>query len=202
MLTSAAIVEGLARMHVRSDAIRDALNAVDRTLGDGDTGMTVAAIVRACHDVAAELPPDIGVALLELGRATSRSSGSSLAAVLAIGLSAAGRSVRGKSSANRGEMRAMLAQASQVIIERSGATPGDKTVLDSLLRIEQGLDTRTPDEGMLATTLSAARAALDEFRSRESRLGRAHLYGARSVGLDDPGMKAVVLLLEAAASEA
>lgn len=199
MLTTHVIAQGLAQMQVHRDLIRDTLNAADRALGDGDTGMTVAAIVDACNSMASALPSDIGAAVVDLGRATSRATGSSLGAVLAMGLSAAGRSARGKSSASREDVRTMLEAATRTISERSGASPGDKTVLDSLLSIEQALQSGAPDTAPLVLALTAARAALDEFRPRESRLGRARMYGARSAGLDDPGMTAVVLLLEAAA---
>jgi hypothetical protein len=47
-------------------------------------------------------------------------------------------------------------------------------------------------------TLQAAEHALDAYREREARIGRARMYGAKSVGFDDPGMLAVVLLLQAA----
>jgi dihydroxyacetone kinase-like protein len=201
VLTQAALAQGLAGMQARCAEIRDALNAADRQLGDGDTGMTVAAIVTACHAAAAQLPVDIGSALVQLGREASRASGSSLAAVLAMGLSAAGRCARGKVSAGREDVLGMLQAAARVIMERSGASPGDKTVLDSLLRIEQDIEAAAPGAGLLRTALAGASAALDDFRTRASRLGRARMYGARSAGLDDPGMKAVVLLLAAAGND-
>lgn len=40
--------------------------------------------------------------------------------------------------------------------------------------------------------------ALFGFGDRESRLGRARMHGARSVGHDDPGMLAAARLLSAA----
>ncbi|MCC7003342.1 MAG: dihydroxyacetone kinase subunit L [Gemmatimonadaceae bacterium] len=199
MLTTAAIIEGVVRMQAHHAAIRDALNEADRALGDGDTGMTVATIIGACDGVAAQLPADLGAALAELGRAASRASGSSLGAVLAMGLSAAGRTARGKDSAICADVCAMLDAATRVITERSGATPGDKTVLDSFLHIQQALASCVTHAPMLPPAITAARAALDLFRPRESRLGRARMYGSRSIGLDDPGMLAVALLLEAVA---
>ncbi len=197
MLTTAAIARAIAGIHAGIAAIAEELNAADRLLGDGDTGMTVAQVVAAWAAACPSLPPDVGAALLALGRETGRASGSSLAAVLSMGLSAAGRSARGKEALAGSEVVALLNAAAAVITERSGATPGDKSILDSLLRVESDLAADDASANLLDAAAAAAAAALDEFRGRESRLGRARMYGARSVGYDDPGMLAAVLLLAA-----
>lgn len=202
MLTTAALTRAIARINAGIAAITEELNAADRLLGDGDTGMTVAQVVIAWQAACPTLPPDVGVALLALGRETGRASGSSLAAVLSMGLSAAGRSARGKEALAGSDVVAMLAAAAAVITERSGATPGDKSILDSLLRVGRDLAADDASANLLDAAAAAAVAALDEFRGRESRLGRARMYGARSVGHDDPGMLAAVLLLGAVRGDA
>jgi len=195
MLTTAQLGRAIAAIDARIAAIRDELNAADRHLGDGDTGMTVAQVVAGWSAVAADLPADVGAALLALGRETSRSTGSSLGSVFAMALSAAGRAVRGREDLSRGDIVAALAAATKTVAERSGAAPGDKCVLDSLMSIERQLALAGDDADLLAQAQAAAHASLLEFRARESRLGRARMYGARSIGHDDPGMLAVVLLL-------
>ncbi len=58
---------------------------------------------------------------------------------------------------------------------------------------------RPPDAADLhAVALQAAEGALVAYRERESRMGRARMYGAKSAGSDDPGMLAAVMLLKAA----
>lgn len=197
MLTVAKIVHALNSMDAGITAIRDELNAADRNLGDGDTGMTVAQVVAAWSRVAPSLPPDVGAALLALGSETSRASGSSLGAVLAIFLSAAGRSVRGKQALSRSDIVMALSTATKAVCERSGASAGDKSVIDSWLAIERHLDAVDDNANLLAEALLAAHDCLLEFRARESKLGRARIYGAKSMGHDDPGMLAVMRLLSA-----
>ena len=201
MPTANDLAQAIERIAGRIDPIRDELNAADRHLGDGDTGMTVADVVAAWQAAAPALPPDVGAALLALGRGTSRATGSSLGAVLAMGLSAAGRSVRGKDALAVPDIRVALAAATAAITGRSGAAGGDKTILDSLLQIEAGLAAADPaaTADPLAVATGAAEAALSEFRPREARIGRARMYGAKSAGHDDPGMLAACLLLRAAA---
>ena len=193
-----ALVDALARAATRVDAIRDALNAADRRLGDGDTGMTVAAIVGAWQAVPLRDAPDVGAALAALGRATAEATGSSLGSVIAMGLRAASRGATGRAALDRAGVVAALDAAVRAIGERSGAQPGDKTVLDSLLAIDRALADDAADAPAGTLALAAARDALRAFRDKVSKLGRARMYGERAIGHDDPGMLAVVLLLEAA----
>jgi dihydroxyacetone kinase-like protein len=197
LLTVAALADAVARIDARRDVLRDALNAADRALGDGDTGMTVAAVIDAWREVPLGASADVGAALVALGKATSQASGSSLAAVVAMGLRAAGRASVGSKSLDRAGVAAAVRATVGVIGERSGAVPGDKSVLDSLCSIADAL-AQGGDEDGLAVARDAAQRALDDFRGRESKLGRARMFGARSVGHDDPGMLAAVLVLDAA----
>ena len=197
MLTSAALGAAIARLHERIGPIRQALDAADRELGDGDTGMTVEGLVSAWSTVAPTFGDDVGTALTALARETRRASGSSLGSVVAIGLAAAGKVLQGRDAVDAPELAGALRAAVEAISARSGATPGDKTVLDSLDRIAAALRTTSAHDGLLDTGVAAADAALDEFRGRESRLGRARVYGTRSAGRDDPGMMAASLLLHA-----
>jgi hypothetical protein len=198
VLTAQALAAGIDRMAAGIVPIRDALNAADRRLGDGDTGMTIEQVVNAWDAVALDATADMGEVLIALGRQTARATGSSLGSVLAIGLGAAGRAVRGQGTLDRAGMVAALAAAGDAIVTRSGASLGDKTVLDSIAHIRDAM-TAAPDAASICdVTLEAAEQALDAYREREAHIGRARMYGAKSAGFDDPGMLAVVLLLKAA----
>jgi len=198
VLTTQDLANGVDRMVAGIAPIRDALNAADRRLGDGDTGMTIEQVVQAWDAVAPDAMADVGEALVALGRQTARATGSSLGSVLAIGLGVAGRAVRGQPALDRAGMVTALGAAGDAIVTRSGASFGDKTVLDSIAHIKEGLAAAPDDANLYDVTLQAAEQALDAFREREARIGRARMYGAKSVGFDDPGMLAVVLLLKAA----
>jgi hypothetical protein len=188
-VTAADIEAAVRRIHARVDALRDDLNAADRALGDGDTGMTIANVVGAWMNALPPAADDVAALLQQLGRETRRASGSSLGSVLAIGLTAAGKAA--PASADRAAIVAMLGAAADAITERSGASAGDKTILDSVLAVRDGV----AGGGSAA---AAAAAALEAFRGREARIGRARIYGAKSIGQDDPGMLAALLLLRAA----
>jgi hypothetical protein len=198
VLTTQAIATGVDRIAAGIAPIRDTLNAADRRLGDGDTGMTIEQVVHAWDAVALDAVTDLGEALIALGRQTARATGSSLGSVLAIGLGAAGRAVRGRSALDRAGMVTALAAAGDAIVTRSGASFGDKTVLDSIAHLRDALTAAPEVASLYDVALQAAEQALDAYREREARIGRARMYGAKSAGFDDPGMLAVVLLLKAA----
>jgi len=198
VLTTAALVESVGRIAGQREDIRDRLNDADSMLGDGDTGMTVARMIEAVQAETAELPADVGAALTQCGRACSRATGSSFGAVVAMALSAAGRSTRGQDAVDRAGQAQMLQAAVAIIQERSGAIPGDKTVLDSILAIHDAFAGAEPAGSLRDFAIDAAVTALEQFRGREAKLGRARMYGAKSVGLDDPGMLAVCVVLRAA----
>ena len=185
-MTTSEIAEAIRRIYANLDPIRDELNAADRVMGDGDTGMTVAGVVTAWYAALANDYPDTSTMLQQLGKETRRATGSSLGSVIGIGLSAAGKS--GATS-----VVAMLDAAIAAITERSGASPGDKTILDSLVATRDALASG-------GDPIEATQRALADFRTREARIGRARIYGAKSAGHDDPGMLAALLLLRAAHS--
>lgn len=195
-LTAADLHAGIARMHARVEPLRDALNAADRVLGDGDTGMTVAAVVEAWTSV--PLDGDAGAMLEALGRAGRRATGSSLGAVLATGLVAAGRQVAGQGALDAAALVVALDAATEAIVARSGASAGDKSILDSLLAVRDALATASSDATLASIALDAIERSLARCRDRPSRIGRARMYGEKGVGLDDPGMLAAQGLLRAA----
>jgi phosphoenolpyruvate---glycerone phosphotransferase subunit DhaL len=193
MLTRDALAAAVTRLGGRVGDLKEALNAADRRLGDGDTGNTVEQIVHGWSEIDFAVSADVGDALVAMGRAAGRASGSSLGAVVATGFGAAGRAVRGRDSLDAAGVREALDAAMAAIEARSGASRGDKTLLDSIAAIAEALDGGAPMRG---AATRAADAALDAYRDRESRLGRARMYGARSRGCDDPGMLAVALVLK------
>jgi dihydroxyacetone kinase-like protein len=93
----------------------------------------------------------------------------------------------------------LLNAVGEALSQRGGAAQGDKTMLDSLAAITSALrharDTGTP--ALKAAAQAATQEALEAFRNRPNRIGRARMFAERSVGLDDPGMVAVQRMVQA-----
>jgi dihydroxyacetone kinase-like protein len=80
---------------------------------------------------------------------------------------------------------------------RGKAEIGGKTVLDSLdamARATEGL----ADPGQIASAAATAAAtAQTAMRDKVATVGRARIFGEKTVGMDDPGMLAMTLIVQA-----
>jgi hypothetical protein len=82
------------------------------------------------------------------------------------------------------------------MMARGGAQLGDKTVVDMVDAVGSALVGAVNGQEARQRADEAAKATLDAFRERPNRLGRARMFGERTIGLDDPGMLAFARLLE------
>jgi dihydroxyacetone kinase-like protein len=196
MLTVDSLRAAISGVGARLGSGHAELTALDAQLGDGDLGVTLVKAFRALEDIKAGLPDDLGAAFLSMGSAVSKVSSSSFGTLLATALLAIARDLKGRTAADWSELPRLVKVAREAVVARGKANPGDKTALDSLLAIEAALAGK-PDAAALRTAAQqAARGALAAFKDKPNRLGRARVYGERSVGIDDPGMAAVAMLLE------
>lgn len=175
-------------------ASEEAVNALDRRIGDGDTGSTFANAARAVLGAMErrELPlaePD--QLCLALGDLLGRSMGASSGVLLSIFFTATGTELARKAS---------LAQALATGLERmqayGGAKPGDRTMIDALAPAIAALAT-----GGLPAAAAAAQAGADRTATMaRAGAGRASYVNAQNLaGVQDPGAAAVAVALAAAA---
>jgi dihydroxyacetone kinase-like protein len=167
----------------------DELNALDGQLGDGDLGVTVSRGWQAVADAADSFPDDLGKAFLAAAKAFQSVSSSSFGTLVATAFMSAAKQTVGKTSISVGDVPALLVAARYAIMARGKGALGDKTVLDSLEAVIGAVSKAEP-VGMMAQAEKASADALDAFRGRPSRLGRARMFAEKSVGMDDPGMVA------------
>ena len=196
-LTAASLAAGLDAICAGMDASADELNELDGRLGDGDLGVSLQRGARDLRPVLDSPPADLGALLLQSAQAFTRTSGSSFGTLLATGLLTAARAFRGREESDWSELPSVLGDALAAMQRRGRGELGDKTVLDALAAVRSACDGLSEPAAMLAAADSATDRALAEFRGRQSRLGRARMFGERSVGLDDPGMLAFRRMLDA-----
>ncbi len=196
-LTTESLKTGLTRIAAAMEAAADELNTADGKLGDGDLGVTMVRGGRLVTEALPELPEDVGLALMKCAQAFTKTSGSSYGTLLATGLMSAAKATRGRTEVPWAETGALLAGALEAMRLRGKASLGDKTVLDAIdaARVEIG-DLDDPTAIAEAADRGVA-AALDRFRDQPNKVGRARIFGDRSIGLDDPGMLAFKRVVEA-----
>lgn len=190
-ITVSSIAFAIARANEAMGSLEQVLNDADAKLGDGDTGGMLARVIGKMAEVDLSGVTDPGSALSQLAKAGTLATGSSLGTLFATGLLAAGRKAKGRATIDTDDLAGLVAAARDAMISRGGASLGDKTVLDSLDAIADALKgAQTPDQAAGAAA-KAASEALDTFRSRPNRIGRARMFGDQTIGIDDPGMLAI-----------
>ena len=196
-ITRAELLAAIDRVAAAMERDFDELNTADGALGDGDLGVTMTRGMRAIVAMRDSLPDDLGQALLQCAQAFTRSSGSAYGTLRATGLMSAAKALRGRTEIAPSEVPGLVAGARDRMQERGKAELGGKTVLDSLDAVARATD------GAADPAAAAARAvddALEAFRGRPATVGRARIFGEKSVGMDDPGMLAMQRVVKAAVS--
>jgi len=196
VLTTGTLRDAIRLLTAQAERCADDLSALDGALGDGDLGVTLVRGIRSVAEQAENLPPDVGAALLQCAKAFVSISGSTFGTLLATGALSAARAMRGRTEVGWQDAPDLLAAALDAMRARGKAELGDKTVLDAVAATAEALRQAEHPESMLPAALHAVRETIDLFRDRPARQGRARMFGARSVGRDDPGMVAWLRLLE------
>ena len=200
MITVADLRAAAGRLRDAMEAEADALNAADGALGDGDLGVTMRRGSRAVAERAGEMPEDdMGRALMVAAQAFTKVSGSSYGTLLATGLMAAAKELKGREGVEAGELAGLVAAARDAMMARGKAELGGKTVLDSLDAIAGALEGAEDPAGAAVDAAEAAQAAM---RDRRATVGRARIFGDKSVGRDDPGMTAMTGIVRAVTGRA
>lgn len=196
-LTVGSLRDGAARLAANAPAAAPMLNEADGVLGDGDLGVTIENGSRALADAAANLPDDLGMAFMALAQAMNRAASSSFGTLVATGLMSAAKATKGKTDVPWSEVGDLLDAARAQMQARGRSELGWKTVLDPLdaaAKAAKGLD---DPKAILDAAARATAETLDAYRDKPAQTGRARIFADRSVGLDDPGMLAFKVLIEA-----
>ncbi|MFP7674664.1 dihydroxyacetone kinase subunit L [Marivita sp. S0852] len=194
-ITRDTLLSAIDRIAAAMERDFDALNAADGALGDGDLGVTMTRGMRAIVAMKDDLPEDIGMALFQCAQAFTKSSGSSYGTLMATGLMSAAKTLRGQDSIDPDTVPDLIAAARDKMQERGKAELGGKTVLDSLDYLARA--TAKADDKAIAAA-HAVDQAMEDFRTKKATIGRARIFGEKSIGLDDPGMLAMQSVVKAA----
>ena len=192
-VTVAALHAALIRLAAATHEAAAELNAADGALGDGDLGITVSR--GFAEAAAAHLPDDLGLAFMECAKAMQRVSSSSYGTLLATAAMAAAKATKGRTEIDPSEIPDLIEKALAAMMLRGKAALGDKTVLDVLDAVARATRDAPPDE-LYGRSLSAAREALEAFKGKPNKIGRARMFGDKSIGLYDPGQLALVRIIE------
>jgi len=183
----------LEGMIARTRECEEELNALDAELGDGDLGSTLVSVAGAIEQSLESLVDDLGASLRQLSKVIGGISGSSFSSLLMVGLSSAGTVLHGKTTVSTDDCLQVWRTALTAMLAASGARLGDKTLLDGMDSIAQA-----PPR---VSWVDEVNRTIELFRPKACRAGRARVAAERSIGRDDPGMVAMLRLIEGATGQ-
>ena len=195
-LTTDILKSAITIMASKMESCADELNTLDNQIGDGDIGITMVTGFRAMLEVSADLPEDVGMALMKCAQAFTGTRASSFATLFATGIMAAAKEAKGKNEVPWQHLSQLLKLSIEKMAQRGRSRLGEKTVLDELAAIQKAIVGIENPKALLEAADLASAHALDEFRELPCKQGRARIYGNRTVGIDDPGMVVVRRLVE------
>lgn len=183
---------------------KDYLTQLDAAIGDADHG---ANMHRGMQAVLSKLPgvadKDIGSIFKTIGMtlvSTVGGAGGPLYGTLFIQM---GTATAGKMELTLNDWVAALQAATDGVMMRGKANPGDKTMVDALVPALDALKTSATDGMSMSDALRASAQAAEQGMTATiplvARKGRASYLGERSAGHQDPGATSSYILLKTAA---
>ncbi|MET3478782.1 DAK2 domain-containing protein [Variovorax atrisoli] len=197
MLDAIVLARAVPRWCAAMHAAAPELNALDGRLGDADLGATLDKCATLMEQALPELPDSLEGIFKRCAQASAKASGSSFGTLLTVALMTAGKHCAGRESLSTPDVAALLSEVIATLSARGGAALGDKTVLDGLDAIQRALSGAAAEAPALALAGAAVRESLDAFRDKPNRMGRARMFADKTIGLDDPGMVALLRMVEA-----
>ncbi len=193
---------GVARALIGAE---EELTAMDRLVGDGDLGISLARGAAAMLRESATYPGQQGAAAVLRAAAGSvrRSVGGTSGPLYTVLLLRAAAALDAADGSGPRQWATALAAGTDGVRQVGGAAAGDRTMLDALIPAVEAF-TAGLDSGewrpALDAAIQAARDGVTRTAAVRARLGRSSYLGDRVIGHPDPGAQAVVVWLEAVAA--
>ena len=193
MLNKEVLISIFHKLLDKAKASYDEFNSADGQIGDGDLGVTILHGIEEINNNIGKFTDDMGSNFMICSQAFVKKSGSSFGTLIAFSFMNISKNLKGKIECNHEDIISIFEISLKTILERGKTNLGDKTIADSLNLIIQGLkDSENYSEVFKKTT----KQALEDFKGKKIKIGRARMFEDKTKGLDDPGMFAFNKLCE------
>ena len=169
------------------------LNAADGKIGDGDLGITILNGLEEINNNQSNFKDDLGTNFMLCSQAFVKKSGSSFGTLIAFSFMNISKNLKGKTECNHNDIVGIFETSLKTILERGKTKLGDKTIADSLDFIIKELKI---NQNYSEVFKSATKQALENFKGKKIKIGRARMFEDKTKDLDDPGMLALSKLSE------
>ena len=166
----------------------DDFNSADGKIGDGDLGVTILHGLEEINNTINKFSDDIGANFMLCSQAFVKKSGSSFGTLIAFSFMNISKNLKGKTECNHDDIVSIFETALKTILERGKTNLGDKTIADTLdLMIKNLKDNQNYSDVFKSST----KQALEDFKGKKIKIGRARMFEDKTKDLDDPGMFAL-----------
>ena len=166
----------------------DDFNSADGKIGDGDLGVTILHGLEEVNNNISKFSDDMGANFMICSQAFVKKSGSSFGTLIAFSFMNISKNLKGITECDHDDIIIIFETALKTILERGKANLGDKTIADSLNLIIKNLRDNNNYSDIFK---SATKEALDNFKGKKIKIGRARMFEDKTKNLDDPGMFAL-----------
>ena len=166
----------------------DDFNTADGKIGDGDLGVTILHGLEEVNNNINKFNDDMGANFMLCSKAFVKKSGSSFGTLIAFSFMNISKNLKGKTECNHEDIKAIFETTLKTILERGKTNLGDKTIADSLDLIIRNLK---DNQNYSEVFKSSTKQALDNFKGKKIKIGRARMFEDKTMDLDDPGMFAL-----------
>ena len=163
----------------------DDFNAADGKIGDGDLGVTILHGLEEVNNNISKFSDDMGANFMLCSQAFVKRSGSSFGTLIAFSFMNISKNLKEKKECKHEDIITIFETALKTILQRGKTNLGDKTIADSLDLIIKNLKT---NQNYSEVFKSATKQALEDFKGKKIKIGRARMFEDKTKELDDPGM--------------
>ena len=188
MLNKEVLTNIFKKLLVEAKNSYDDFNSADGKIGDGDLGVTILHGLEEINNNINKFSDDMGANFMLCSQAFVKKSGSSFGTLIAFSFMNISKNLKGKSECNHNDIVDIFETALKTIIERGKTNLGDKTIADSLNLIIKSLK---DNQNYTDVFKSATKQALEDFKGKKIKIGRARMFEDKTKDLDDPGMFAL-----------
>ena len=193
-----AVKKAIARIRKLMEENRDDLIELDGVMGDGDLGLTMTKSFAAADDQMKDSDEtDIGPFLARTGMVMTKAAPSTMGTLVATGFLRGGKAIKGKESITPPDMALFFRAFADGLMERGKSKPGEKTIIDVVDPAATAMAGAGDDWRAVAEAgLAAAKDGLEKTKEMMAQHGRAAYYQEQSIGKQDPGGTAGLLIIE------
>ena len=188
MLNKEVLTNIFKKLLVEAKNSYDDFNSADGKIGDGDLGVTILHGLEEVNNNINKFSDDMGANFMLCSQAFVKKSGSSFGTLIAFSFMNISKNLKGKSECNHNDIVNIFETALKTILERGKTNLGDKTIADSLNLIIKSLK---DNQNYADVFKSATKQALEDFKGKKIKIGRARMFEDKTMDLDDPGIFAL-----------